>query len=195
MNPDTVLPTRHLKAGTSIAQAHPWQYEPVTLASPALEVMTDLTQFKAASAMPSISLEQAEQKMIYLGVRTLFVVEDMPKILGLVTSTDLQGDKPLRLIEERRLARDRIMIADVMTPLADLDAIDFDSLRFASVSNLVATLKSFGRSHLLVVESPAEGPERVRGVISRAQIERQLGQRLEMTEVATNFAELGKMLS
>ncbi len=195
MNPDTVLPTRHLKAGTSIAQAHPWQYEPVTLASPALEVMTDLTQFKAASAMPSISLEQAEQKMIYLGVRTLFVVEDMPKILGLVTSTDLQGDKPLRLIEERRLARDRIMIADVMTPLADLDAIDFDSLRFASVSNLVATLKRFGRSHLLVVESPAEGPERVRGVISRAQIERQLGQRLEMTEVATNFAELGKMLS
>ena len=113
MNPDNVLPTRHLKAGTSIAQAHPWQYQPVTLASPAVEVMTDLTQFKAASAVPSISLVQAEQKMIYLGVRTLFVVEDMPKILGLVTSTDLQGDKPLRLIEERRLARDRIMNAAV----------------------------------------------------------------------------------
>ena len=58
-----------------------------------------------------------------------------------------------------------------------------------------ATLKRFGRNHLLVVERSSEGPERVRGVVSRSQIERQLGKSLEVTEVATNFAELGKMLS
>ena len=133
--------------------------------------------------------------MIYLGVRLLFVVEEMPTILGLVTDTDLRGDKPLRLIDERRLARDRISVADVMTPLSDLDAVDYESMRIASVNNLVATLKRFGRNHLLVVERSSEGPERVRGVVSRSQIERQLGKSLEVTEVATNFAELGKMLS
>ena len=195
MNPESALPTRQLKPGTSLAQARPWQYETVTLDSPALSVMTDLTQFKSASVLPTTTLDQAEQRMIYLGVRMLFVVEDVQTILGLITDTDLRGDKPLRLIDDRRLARDQISVADVMTPLADLDAIDFDSMRFASVNNLVATLKRFGRNHLLVVESPADGPERVRGVISRAQVERQLGKRLEMTEVATNFAELGKMLS
>ncbi len=195
MNPESALPTRHLKPGTSIAQARPWQYETVSLNSPALAVMTDLTQFKTASAVPTTTLDQAEQKMIYLGVRLLFVVEEMPTILGLVTDTDLRGDKPLRLIDERRLARDRISVADVMTPLSDLDAVDYESMRIASVNNLVATLKRFGRNHLLVVERSSEGPERVRGVVSRSQIERQLGKSLEVTEVATNFAELGKMLS
>ena len=78
---------------------------------------------------------------------------------------------------------------------AELDAIDFDQLRIAFVSNLVETLKRVGRQHLLVVDRPEAGPERVRGVISRTQIERQLGQTLEVTEVATSFAELGKMLS
>lgn len=195
MNPEFTLPTRHLKAGTTIAQAMPWPSETVSLESRALSVMTDLTQFRSASTAPTASLGQAEQQMIYLGVRLLFVVEDMPRIRGLVTDTDLRGDKPLRLIEDRRLARDQITVADVMTPLAELDAIEFASMRTASVNNLVETLKRLGRNHLLVVDRPAEGPERVRGVVSRAQIERQLGHGLEMTEVATNFAELGKMLS
>ena len=195
MNPASALSTRHLNAGTSIAQARPWQSVPVTLASPAIEVMTDLTQVKTATTLPSTSLHQVEQEMIFQGVRLLFVVKDMPIILGLITATDLQSDRPLRQAEEKQLRRDELSAADVMTPLAELDAIDFDQLRIAFVSNLVETLKRVGRQHLLVVDRPEAGPERVRGVISRTQIERQLGQTLEVTEVATSFAELGKMLS
>jgi predicted transcriptional regulator len=195
MNPQAALPTRHLAAGTSIAEARPWQVVAVTLDSPALEVMTDLTQVKTATTAPSTSLHQAEQVMIYQGVRMLFVVEEMPTILGLITTTDLQGDRPLRVLEERRLHRDQLCVADVMTPLAALDAIEFSMMHTASVNNLVATLKRFGRNHLLVVDGPPGGPERVRGVISRAQIERQLGQTIDITEVANSFAELGQMLS
>lgn len=195
MNPEAVLPTRHLKAGTSVAQARPWQAVPVTLASPALEVMTDLTQVKTATTSPATSLHQCEQEMIYQGVRMLFVVEEMPAILGLITTTDLQGDRPLRVVQERRIHRDELCVADVMTPLEVLDAIEFDSMKIASVGNLVATLKRFGRNHLLVVDGPPGGPERVRGVISRAQIERQLGENIDVTEVANSFAELGQMLS
>ena len=195
MTLESVLPTRHLKAGTSVAQALPRQAPPVTLDSPALDVMTDLTQFKTATTQPFTSLRQVEQEMIYKGVRLLFVVEEMPIILGLITATDLRGDRPLRQVEAKRLHHDQLTVADVMTPLADLDAIDLDQLRTAHVSNLVATLKRFGRDHLLVVDTDDGGTERVRGLVSRTQIERQLGRELDVTEVATSFAELGKMLS
>jgi len=82
-----------------------------------------------------------------------------------------------------------------MTGLSTLDAIELDSMKTATVRNLVTTLKVHGRDHLLVVEGgAAAAPQRVRGVISRAQIERQLGTRIDIVEVAGSFAELGQML-
>jgi CBS-domain-containing membrane protein len=195
MNQDTALPTFRIEAGTAIAQAQPWLAAPVTLESPALSVMTDLTLVKAASTGPRTSLRQAEQMMIYQGVRMLFVVSDMPAIEGLVTSADLQGERPLSLVHERGLRHDELCVADVMTPLHRLDAVAFDSLRAATVANLVATLKRHGRDHLLVVQA-ADGatPRRVRGVVSRTQIERQLGAPLVFTEIASSFSEIERAL-
>jgi hypothetical protein len=134
--------------------------------------------------------------MIYQGVRMLFVVTDMPSVEGLITTTDLRGDRQLRVVHDRHMRYDELCVADVMTPLAMLDAIDFADLKTASVSNMIATLKQLGRNHLLVVEgAPDTGRQRVRGVISRAQIERQLGAVIDVTEVASSFAELGQMLA
>ncbi len=94
MNPDAALPSFRLDRGTSLAQAQPTDSAPVTLASPALAVMTDLTQVKAATTHPRTTLAQAEQAMIYQGVRMLFVVREMPLIEGLITATDLAGFDP-----------------------------------------------------------------------------------------------------
>ncbi len=84
------LPTLRVEPGTSLAQAEPWQALPVTLDSPALEVMTDLTRVRAATTQPSTTLRQAEQAMIYQGVRMLFVVGGLSSLEGLVTSNDLR---------------------------------------------------------------------------------------------------------
>jgi hypothetical protein len=51
---------------------------------------------------------------------------------------------------------DELIVADVMTPLAILDAVEPDALRRATVSNVIATLQRHGRNHLLVVEGSAE---------------------------------------
>jgi hypothetical protein len=126
----------------------------------------------------------------------LFVVSDMPAVEGLITTTDLRGDRQLRVVHERHMRYDELTVADVMTPLSMLDAIDLDAMKTATVSNMIATLKQVGHNHLLVVESAAEpGRQRLRGVISRAQIERQLGTVIDLTEVASSFAELGQMLA
>jgi CBS domain-containing protein len=195
MHPEAALPTRRLEAGAYIVQAKPWHTEPVSLDSPAVSVMTDLTQVKAATTGPQTPLHHAEQLMIYQGVRMLFVVTEMPSLLGLITSTDLRGDRAVRVVQERGLHHDELTVGDVMTGLALLDAVELDALRTATVRNLIATLKVHGRNHLLVVEGGGAAPRRVRGVVSRAQIERQLGAPIDMVEVAGSFAELGQMLA
>ena len=195
MNPDAALPTFRLDRGTTLAQAQPTDNAPVTLASPALAVMTDLTQVKAATTHPATTLRQAEQAMIYQGVRMLFVVTEMPLIEGLITATDLGGDKQMRVVHERHLHYDELCVADVMTELGALDAIDYERVRAAAVGNAVATLQRLGRNHLLVVEAAtAQTPRRVRGVISRSQVERQLGRPIDITPIASSFSEIERAL-
>jgi signal-transduction protein with cAMP-binding, CBS, and nucleotidyltransferase domain len=195
MSPDAVLPTFRLGHGTSLAQAQPTGNAAVTLASPALDAMTDLTLVKAATTHPRTTLRQAEQAMIYQGVRMLFVVTDMPLIEGLITATDLGGDKQMRVVHERHLHYDELCVADVMTELGALDAIDFARVKAAAVGNAVATLQRLGRNHLLVVEAAtAQTPRRVRGVISRSQVERQLGRAIDITPIANSFSEIERAL-
>ena len=195
MHRDTALPNFRLEPGVSIAQTQPQSHMAVTLDSPALQVMTDLTLVKAATTHPSTSLRQAEQMMIYQGVRMLFVVSDMPALEGLITTTDLVGDRAMSIVAERHVRHDELSVADVMTPLSMLDAIALDSLRTASVGNAVATLKRLGRNHLLVLEAAtAQTPQRVRGIISRAQIERQLGAPVVITPIASSFSEIERAL-
>ena len=190
------LPTFKLEAGVQLAAAAPWTLTPVTLESPALKVMTDLTLVKAATTQPGTSLGQAEQQMIHQGVRLLFVVTDMPAITGLITTTDLRGPRSMQVVNARNLHYDELTVADVMTDLDRLDAIAFDRLRSASVGDAIATLKHFGRNHLLVVEAATtDTPRRIRGLISRSQIERQLGETIELTPIASSFSEIEQALS
>jgi len=195
MSPAAALPTFRLERGTAIAQADVSSDAPVTLDSPALDVMTDLTRVKAATTHPATTLRQAEQLMIYQGVRMLFVVTAMPAIEGLITATDLDGDKRMRVVHERNLHYDELCVADVMTELASLDAIDYARMRVASVGNAIATLQRLGRNHLLVVEAAtSRTPRRVRGVVSRSQIERQLGTGIDVTPIASSFSEIERAL-
>lgn len=195
MHPEAPLPSFRLAPGASIVQASPGQTDPVTLDSPALDVMTDLTKVKAAVIRPDQTLRQAEQAMIYQGVRMLFVVSEMPHLEGLITSTDLSGELPMSRVHERHVRFDELRVADVMTDLAHLDAIDYEPLVGASVRNVVATLQRVGRNHLMVVQAgPHGGPPRVRGVISRTQVERQLSRLLEIAPIAGNFSEVERAL-
>ena len=205
MNPHSPLPTRRLPSPTFLAQTQPPVGDPVTLESPALSVMTDLTKVKAATTSPATTLRQAEQLMIHQGVRMLFVVSEMPSLEGLITTTDLHGDRAMRITQQRNVRYDELSVADVMVARTAIDAIDFGLMQLATVRNVVATLKEKGRNHLLVVEGGSSEPlqrvrlvtpppARVRGVISRAQVERQLGSVIEMIEVARSFADIEQML-
>ena len=183
------LPTYRFNDGTCIAQAQPQQLGAVSLDSPALAVMTDLTQVRAATVHPELSLDQAEQKMIHQGVRLLFVTANMPCVDGVVTAEALRGDIPMRLVQQRGVRRSELCVAD-------LDVVDLADLQRARVGDIIQTLIKFGRPHLLVVEAatPHSAP-RIRGLISHTSLERQLGHAVPMVEIASNFMEVEMALA
>lgn len=189
------LPTFRFPPGASIAQAQPPQQGAVTAQSPALEVMTDLTTVRAATVAPGTALAQAELSMIYQGVRLLFVVGSLPSVDGIITAGDLHGERPMRVVHQRGLKYEELTVADVMTPLSAINAVDYGALQHASVAEAVDTLLHSSQPHLLVIEhASATTPLRIRGIISKTQVERQLGTQLLSSDIADSFAEIEQAL-
>ena len=166
----------------------------VTPASPALAVMTDLTLVDAACVDLHVPMEEAHNIMMRLGVRLLFVKGADGHLAGLLTATDILGEKPMRVVQERGIRHHEITVDDLMTPLAQLEALWFEDLRHAQVGHVVASLRKAGRQHTLVVEQSPNGRKLVRGIFSTSQIARQLGMPIHTTQVNPTFAELVNQL-
>jgi CBS domain-containing protein len=162
----------------------------VMLDSPAILVMTDLTRVAAAAASPAMTVEEANRYMMRRGVRMLLVLDDRNLLAGIVTTTDILGEMPIRLARERNVRHSEILVADVMTPASRLDAFDLQTVENALVGHVVASLQRSRRRHALVVQGDAQGGFEVRGVFSLSQIARQLGTPLQLSEAADNFAQI-----
>ncbi len=167
----------------------------VTLDSPALDVMTDFAHVQAATIDPSASLAVANDYMITRGVRSLFVTSPEGRMLGLITTTDLLGERPMRASHAHGVKRHELLVGDVMTPAGDAVALRFEDVRSAKVGHVVASLKQAGRHHELVAETLPDGGIRIRGMFSVSQIARQLGMPLQISELARTFAEIEQALA
>jgi CBS domain containing-hemolysin-like protein len=163
----------------------------VRIDSPAIEVMTDLERIPPATVEPQSNLAQANQAMILRGVRLLLVTEKNGRITGVVTATDLLGEKPVRVATARGAKREELQVRDVMTPLEDMEAIEMSDVARSEVGHIVATLENCGRQHTLVVDRDVEaGKQTLRGIFSASQIARQLGVEMTTHEFARTFAEI-----
>lgn len=169
---------------------------PVSPDSPAIDVMTDLYKTMPVTVEHNVSIEGANQKMIDHGVRLLFVMDGRNVILGIITATDILGEKPMAYLQKVGGTRSDITVKDIMTPRDALEALDIEDVLKACVGDIVATLKEAGRQHTLVVELDRETNTRfVRGLFSATQIGRQLGTRIEVGDVAKTFAGLERVLT
>jgi CBS-domain-containing membrane protein len=175
-----------LKPGARLAQPAP-NARRVRLDARATEVMTDLDVMPAAIIGPERPIDEANAAMVQRGVRLLIVLDGEQEIIGLLTASDLLGEKPMRFVTERGLKRSEVRVADIMTPASQIEALSMQEVTHAQVGHIVASLKESGRQHALVAEP---GGRRVRGIFSATQIARQLGVQLQTTEVARTFAEI-----
>jgi CBS domain-containing protein len=189
------LPIRELGPGAGLRRPEQPQPARVTLESPALEVMTDLARVSPATIRPQAPLEGANQFMISRGVRLLLVVDVRDTVVGVLTATDVLGEKALRVTVERGVKRDELTVGDLMTPAESVEVIALREVEGARVGHVLETLRRSGRQHALVVEEePAGAGARratVRGIFSVSQLARQLGLLLPQAgEVARTFAEI-----
>ena len=133
----------------------------VTLDDPAFSVMTDLREVSAATTRPEETIDAAHAQMIRRAVRLLFVLDDdRTASPGVITATDLLGDKPVRFMQDRGVSHSEILVGDIMTPASRLEALPLVDVAQMRVGHVVATLKKVGRKHLTVAE---DGGRRVRG--------------------------------
>ncbi|MHB1354096.1 MAG: CBS domain-containing protein [Thiobacillus sp.] len=190
----TRLPARSLDQNAGLVRPACILPERVGLENPALDVMTDFRRLTAFIATPGDTIKQAEERMIRRKVRLLFVMDTLDRVAGLITSTDIQGEKPLKIVQSRGIRRDEVLVADIMTPVDRLEAVDFDDIAHARVGHVLETLKARGRQHALVIEH-TEGRQMVRGLLSLSQLCKQLGVTVETTEVADTFLEIEQQLA
>lgn len=174
-------------AGVSVACVLP--HTRVTLDSPALSVMTDFVRIPAATIEPEAGIEHANDYMKRRGVRALVITDPEGGVVGMLTASDVLGEKPVKLALERGARRQELRVADLMTPRALLELLAFEEVRQSRVGHIVAALRRAGRQHFLVGERAEDG-ERVRGIFSLSQIARQLGVHLQPNTFAQTFAEI-----
>ncbi len=195
------LPILELGEGAGYRRPTQPQAALVTRESPALEVMTDLLRASPATIRPQAPVEGANQYMISRGVRLLLVVDERDAVLGVVTATDVLGEKSLRVALELGARRGELTVGDIMTPARQVEVLALADVEGARVGHVLETLSRAGRQHALVVDSdllPARSlidpPLRrtmVRGIFSLSQLARQLGVALQGGgEVARTFSEL-----
>lgn len=190
------LPSYPLASGATCALPVDGMAQKVTLDSPALEVMTDLTRVFAETVGPDTLMAEAHRLMIRRGIRLLPVVDTQRRIVGLLTATDVLGEKPMQIIQHRGSRREDILVVDVMTPREVLQVLRMEDVGHSRVGHIVTSLKRAGRQHALVAESSADGGQRLRGIFSTSQIARQLGIALEAPhEIANTFAQIEATLS
>ncbi len=174
----------------------PSSYSPVKLDTPAIDVMTDFLTVSPASIPADASLALANTTMIARGVRLLLVTNAEHAILGIVTSRDTMGERPITHIHDRGGKHNELRVADVMTPHAQLSALQITDVLHADVGHILQTLRHLGRQHVLVVERDAQtGKDRVRGIFSATAIGRRLGVPVQIFEVANTFAEIEAALA
>jgi CBS domain-containing protein len=173
--------------GPGARVAEPMPPGRVTLDDPAFSVMTDLREVAAATTRPDETIDQAHAQMIRRGVRLLFVLDGGGAVAGILTATDLLGEKPMRFMRDRGVSHAEILVEDIMTPASTLDALPLLDVAQMRVGHIVATLQAVGRRHLIVAE---EGGRRIRGIFSTSQLARQLGVELQTFEVARSFADI-----
>jgi hypothetical protein len=163
----------------------------VTDDHPAIQVMTDFTVVSPVTIEPFLSLDLALDRMKTMGVRLLLVTDDHDDICGVITSYDLQGEKPIRYAETTGVGHREMNVGMIMTPITDTPAVDLDHVQQSLVRHIINSMKQLDRPHMLVVENLANGRQRIRGLFSTSQIGKLLGRRIyEPLRPSRSLAEI-----
>ena len=113
----------------------------VHLDDSAIDALTDFHLVKPLTFNKTEQMMEARKTMQISGLHVGLVFGDNKKLIGLLSFEQILGAKTIKMIESRRIERKDILIASVMTRLEKVATINVDTLKYAKVGHVVATLK------------------------------------------------------
>ena len=126
----------------------------------------------------------------------MLVTNSKGDVVGLLTATDVLGEKPMQCVQKNGIKHEEITVKDVMTRQEDIEVLTLKQVIQAKVIDVIETLKVHNRNHALVVDTDTlSGRQMVRGIFSASQIARQLGVATQIHSVAKTFAQIEAVLA
>lgn len=116
-----------------------------------------------------VLLQAAVDDMSLLGVSAMLVVRNQI-VVGVVAAGRRRNGSGSAAGEPTS----SVHVADVMLPVIEVPAIDWHTLQEAFVSDLLEIFEGAGIDYLVVLDTEKPGQSRVRGMIHRGRLLRQL---------------------
>lgn len=187
------LPTTVIQPNGTMLNTHQLP-ELVHMDDSALSVMADFTQTPPHIVRPDDTMDHAISEMEISGTHLLLVVNIAGHFQGVVSSEDVWGEKPIQLIQERRIRRDQVLVRMVMVPYTHVTALDFNLITTARVGNIVKTLAEHKQHYALAISpSNDQSVQLIRGIFTASQISKQLHMDIsDILDGAESFTDLHK---
>lgn len=162
---------------------------------PGIILMTDFRRTTPYQISSEALLSEIDAKMLACEVRLLFVKDTQNNFIGIVTLTDLKGEKALLYANQTSTPIVEITARDIMTPLSQLEAIPLDQVMKSTISDIVKTQRHGHRIHMLVLDT-SENKNRICGILSISRTSRLLGiDDLSPSQQAKTFSQINQALS
>jgi CBS-domain-containing membrane protein len=144
--------------------------------SPALEAMTDLRRVTALTVERTNTLASTRERMRKLGVRMLLVTDATGAVMGVITVTDLDSDRPAKIAAKSGEQVDELLVQDIMTLRGRIEVLQLADVEKASIGQILSSLRDAGRRHALVLDSaPDDEQNLICGIFSLTRLCGQIG--------------------
>jgi hypothetical protein len=158
--------------------SRPEQHFPggLTPDSPAIEAMTDLRRITALTVERTNTLAATRERMKKLGVRMLLVTGATGAVMGVITVTDLDSDRPKKIAAKTGERPDELLVQDIMTLRGRIEILRLQDVDTANVGQILNSLRRAGRRHALVLDSADAGADpEICGIYSLTRLCGQVG--------------------
>jgi CBS domain containing-hemolysin-like protein len=146
----TPLEFRSMPIGIGYSRPEQQYPQGLDLSGPAIDAMTDLRRITALTVERTNTLAATRERMKKLGVRMLLVTGATGAVMGIVTATDLDSDRPGKIAAKTGEQPEELLVQDIMTLRGRIEVLTLQDVSHASIGQVLASLLQAGRRHALV---------------------------------------------
>ncbi len=161
--------------------------KPLTLESPAIDVLKEAGEDKGLKLRAGLSVDIARQILTETHRLTALVVDRQQRVVGCIALADLESVKVLTIAARLGLVRSELTLQDLMVPVHKLLKMSVASSLRATVRDVLHSLKKASKAYLLVLDETDEG---LVGYFSVQEIAHKLGVDIAMDLVPSTLDEV-----